>query len=87
MSAYVVAQLRFTDEAAYRRYQSRFADVFAGYSLPTKRRSCSKESGRAISSSSWSLTGARRRANSFKALPIRRFPKTARPALRLSRFL
>ena len=30
MSAYVVAQLRFTDEAAYRRYQRRFADVFAG---------------------------------------------------------
>lgn len=30
MSVYVVAQLRFTDEARYRRYQSRFAEVFAG---------------------------------------------------------
>jgi uncharacterized protein (DUF1330 family) len=30
MSAYLVAQLRFTDEAAYRRYQRRFADAFAG---------------------------------------------------------
>jgi uncharacterized protein (DUF1330 family) len=30
MRAYVVAQLRFTDEAAYRRYQRRFAGVFAG---------------------------------------------------------
>ena len=30
MRAYVVAQLRFTDEPAYRRYQRRFADVFAG---------------------------------------------------------
>jgi uncharacterized protein (DUF1330 family) len=30
MSAYVVAQLRFTDEAAYRRYQRRFADALAG---------------------------------------------------------
>src|SRR5262245_60602735 len=29
MSVYVVAQLRFTDEASYRRYQSRFAGVFA----------------------------------------------------------
>jgi len=30
MSVYVVAQLRFTDEAIYRRYQGRFASVFAG---------------------------------------------------------
>jgi uncharacterized protein (DUF1330 family) len=30
MSAYLVAQLRFTDEAAYRRYQRRFAGAFAG---------------------------------------------------------
>jgi len=30
MSAYVVAQLRFRDEPAYRRYQRRFADAFAG---------------------------------------------------------
>jgi uncharacterized protein (DUF1330 family) len=30
MSAYVVAQLKFTDIARYRRYQSHFADVFAG---------------------------------------------------------
>ena len=30
MSAYVVAQLRFTDAVAYRRYQRRFADAFAG---------------------------------------------------------
>ena len=30
MSVYVVAQLRFTDEPAYRRYQSRFAGVFRG---------------------------------------------------------
>jgi uncharacterized protein (DUF1330 family) len=30
MRAYVVAQVRFTDEAAYRRYQRRFAGVFAG---------------------------------------------------------
>jgi uncharacterized protein (DUF1330 family) len=29
MSAYVVAQLRFTDVLCYRRYQARFADVFA----------------------------------------------------------
>jgi uncharacterized protein (DUF1330 family) len=31
MSAYVVAQLRFTDAVAYRRYQRRFADAFAAY--------------------------------------------------------
>jgi uncharacterized protein (DUF1330 family) len=30
MSVYVVAQLKFTDIARYRRYQSRFAEVFAG---------------------------------------------------------
>jgi len=30
MSVYVVAQLRFTDETMYRRYQARFAAVFAG---------------------------------------------------------
>ena len=30
MSAYVIAQLRFINEAAYRRYQCRFAGVFAG---------------------------------------------------------
>jgi uncharacterized protein (DUF1330 family) len=30
MSAYLVAQLRFTDEAAYRRYQRRFAGAFVG---------------------------------------------------------
>jgi uncharacterized protein (DUF1330 family) len=29
MSVYVDAQLRFTDEASYRRYQSQFAGVFA----------------------------------------------------------
>jgi uncharacterized protein (DUF1330 family) len=28
MTVYILAQLRFTDEASYRRYQSRFADVF-----------------------------------------------------------
>ncbi|MCB1413764.1 MAG: DUF1330 domain-containing protein [Xanthobacteraceae bacterium] len=28
MTVYILAQLRFTDEAAYRRYQSRFFDVF-----------------------------------------------------------
>jgi uncharacterized protein (DUF1330 family) len=28
MSVYVIAQLRFTDEQAYRRYQSRFWEVF-----------------------------------------------------------
>jgi uncharacterized protein (DUF1330 family) len=30
MGVYVVAQLLLTDEALYRRYQSRFAGVFAG---------------------------------------------------------
>ncbi|WP_269713912.1 DUF1330 domain-containing protein [Caulobacter sp. NIBR2454] len=30
MPAYVVAQVRFTDEPAYRRYQARFPQVFAG---------------------------------------------------------
>jgi uncharacterized protein (DUF1330 family) len=30
MSVYVVAQLRFTDERHYRRYQCRFAGAFAG---------------------------------------------------------
>jgi uncharacterized protein (DUF1330 family) len=30
MRAYVVAQLRFTDATAYRRYQRRFAEAFAG---------------------------------------------------------
>ncbi len=30
MPAYVLAQLTFTDEARYRRYQARFPDVFAG---------------------------------------------------------
>lgn len=28
MTVYVLAQLKFTDEAAYRRYQARFMDVF-----------------------------------------------------------
>jgi uncharacterized protein (DUF1330 family) len=28
MAVYIVAQLRFTDEPSYRRYQSRFMDVF-----------------------------------------------------------
>jgi uncharacterized protein (DUF1330 family) len=28
MTVYVIAQLEFTDEARYRRYQSRFFDVF-----------------------------------------------------------
>lgn len=31
MTVYVVAQLRFTDEAAYRRYQAAFAGVFAKF--------------------------------------------------------
>ena len=31
MPVYVVAQLRFTDVERYRRYQSRFADVFKKY--------------------------------------------------------
>lgn len=30
MAVYVVAQLRFTDEALYRRYQAGFAEAFAG---------------------------------------------------------
>lgn len=32
MSVYVIAQLRFTDRAAYDRYQEQFADVFRRYS-------------------------------------------------------
>lgn len=31
MTVYVVAQLIFTDEARYRRYQSRFGEAFAGH--------------------------------------------------------
>ena len=31
MSAYIVAQLRFTDKGLYRRYQRQFAQVFAGF--------------------------------------------------------
>ena len=31
MSVYVIAALRFTDEAAYRRYQGAFPDVFAKF--------------------------------------------------------
>lgn len=30
MAVYIVAQLRFTNEARYRRYQARFAEIFAG---------------------------------------------------------
>ncbi len=30
MTVYVVARLRFVDEARYRRYQMAFSDVFAG---------------------------------------------------------
>ncbi|MEZ0384979.1 DUF1330 domain-containing protein [Mycobacterium sp. pW045] len=32
MSVYVIAQLRFTDRAAYDRYQAEFAGVFRRYS-------------------------------------------------------
>lgn len=32
MTVYAVAQLRFTDRAAYDRYQARFTDVFARFS-------------------------------------------------------
>lgn len=32
MTVYAIAQLRFTDRAAYDRYQARFLDVFARYS-------------------------------------------------------
>ncbi|UAL11602.1 DUF1330 domain-containing protein [Caulobacter segnis] len=31
MTVYVVAQLSFTDEARYRRYQARFPEAFAGH--------------------------------------------------------
>lgn len=31
MTVYAVAQLRFTDRAAYDRYQARFMDVFVGF--------------------------------------------------------
>ncbi|MFG1794782.1 DUF1330 domain-containing protein [Nocardia sp. NPDC049149] len=32
MTVYVIAQLKFTDRAAYDRYQAAFIDVFARYS-------------------------------------------------------
>lgn len=32
MSVYAIAQLRFTDRAAYDRYQARFMDVFSRFS-------------------------------------------------------
>jgi uncharacterized protein (DUF1330 family) len=32
VSVYVITQLRFTDRAAYDRYQAEFADVFRRYS-------------------------------------------------------
>ncbi|HLS76639.1 MAG TPA: DUF1330 domain-containing protein [Nocardia sp.] len=32
MTVYVLAQLKFTDRAAYDRYQARFMDVFTKYS-------------------------------------------------------
>ncbi|MBF6382846.1 DUF1330 domain-containing protein [Nocardia farcinica] len=32
MTVYVIAQLKFTDRAAYDRYQARFMDVFTKYS-------------------------------------------------------
>lgn len=32
MTVYAIAQLRFTDRAAYDRYQARFLDVFSRYS-------------------------------------------------------
>ncbi len=32
MTVYAIAQLRFTDRAAYDRYQARFLDVFTRYS-------------------------------------------------------
>jgi uncharacterized protein (DUF1330 family) len=32
MTVYAIGQLRFTDRAAYDRYQSRFMDVFVRYS-------------------------------------------------------
>lgn len=32
MTVYVIAQVKFTQEALYRRYQSRFADVFKQFS-------------------------------------------------------
>ena len=31
MSVYVIAQLKFTKEELYRRYQARFLDVFKGF--------------------------------------------------------
>ena len=31
MTVYAIAQLRFTDRAAYDRYQTRFMDVFRGH--------------------------------------------------------
>jgi uncharacterized protein (DUF1330 family) len=31
VTVYAIAQLRFTDRAAYDRYQARFADVFSRY--------------------------------------------------------
>lgn len=32
MTVYAIAQLKFTDRAAYERYQARFLDVFTRYS-------------------------------------------------------
>lgn len=32
MTAYAIAQLRFTDRASYDRYQTRFLEVFGRYS-------------------------------------------------------
>ncbi|MFI9404459.1 DUF1330 domain-containing protein [Nocardia sp. NPDC052316] len=32
MTVYVIAQLKFTDRAAYDRYQARFLDIFTRYS-------------------------------------------------------
>ncbi len=32
MTVYAIAELKFTDRAAYNRYQARFMDVFARYS-------------------------------------------------------
>ncbi len=49
MTVYAIAQLRFTDRAAYDRYQARFAEVFADTVarcwLPTSVRRSSKVAG------------------------------------------
>jgi len=90
MSAYVVAQLRFTDEAAYRRYQRRFADVFAG----SGGKLLAADEAPIVLEGKWASNklvimefDRCETAHEFlRSPPIRRYPKIARPALRRSRF-